>query len=82
MIPGRPIDDDEVCVQQQDLERIARGALKDLGVMPDTLRVVQDAQPGTWRIDFGGPKTLTVRCSSGTTAQWVREQIVNQYLAR
>jgi hypothetical protein len=69
-------------LEQQDVERIARGALKELGVTPGALRVVQGGQPGTWTIEFGGPKSLNVRCSSGTTPQWVREQIFDQYLSR
>jgi hypothetical protein len=72
----------EVRLEQQDVERIARGALKELGVTLDSLRVVQDGPPGTWKIEFGGPKTLKVRCSSGTTPQWVREQIFDQFLSR
>jgi hypothetical protein len=69
-------------VEQQDVERIARGALKELGVTPGALHVVHDTRAGTWRIDFGGPKVLTIRCSAGTTPGWVREQIFDQVLSR
>jgi hypothetical protein len=71
-----------VALEQQDVERIVRGALKELGVTAGTVHVVQDGQSGNWTIDCGGPKTLKLRCSSGTTPQWVREQIFDQYLSR
>lgn len=71
-----------VTVDQQDVERIARQALKELGATPSAVTVVPGAQPGTFRIDFGGTRALTVRCGAGSTAQWVRSQIVDQYLAR
>jgi hypothetical protein len=70
-------------VEQQDLERIARATLKELGVpVVDTVVLLED-QPGQWRIQIpgnrGGPDTLRIKCGKGTTAQWVREQILNQY---
>jgi hypothetical protein len=70
-------------VDQQDLERIARATLKELGVATTDNVVLQEDQPGHWRIQIrgnrNGPDTLKIRCSKGTTAQWVREQILNQY---
>jgi hypothetical protein len=70
-------------VEQQDLERIARKALKELGVTPSALSVVQNgAQPGVWRIEFGGDRTIKIKCGHGTTAQWVREQIFDQFLSK
>jgi hypothetical protein len=73
-------------VEQQDLERIARTVLKELGVTaPDLLIAPVEGQPGQWRIDIrgnrNGPNTLKIRCGTGTTPQWVREQIFNQYTA-
>jgi len=71
-------------VEQHDVERIARAALKDLGLFQPDLKVAPlDGQPGTWRIDIrgnvNGPGTLKIRCGAGSSPQWVREQIVTQY---
>jgi hypothetical protein len=70
-------------LSQQDVERIARKALKELGVSTATVTVVPaGTEPGVWRIDFGGDKPLQIKCGRGSTAQWVRTQIFDQYLAR
>jgi hypothetical protein len=69
-------------VDQQDVERIARKALKELGVTPAGLVVSSDPQGGVWRIEFGGGRPIKVKCGEGTTAQWVREQIFEQFLSR
>jgi hypothetical protein len=71
-------------VEQDELERIARATLKDLGVPRADLIVSRvENQPGHWRLDIRGTdtgaRTLKIKCSPGTTAQWVREQIFNQY---
>ncbi len=72
-------------MDQQDVERIARTALKELGVTaPDRISVAQDAA-SEWRIDYegaAGPGRMRIKCGPGTTAQWVREQIFQQYLAQ
>ena len=70
-------------LSQQDVERIARKALKELGVSATTVTVVQaSGQPGTWRIEFGGDRPLNIKCGRGSTAQWVRTQIFDQFLSR
>ena len=70
-------------LEQQDVERIARKALKELGVNASTVTVVEAAsQPGTWRIDFGGDRPLSIKCGRGSTPQWVRAQIFEQFLSR
>jgi hypothetical protein len=70
-------------MEQQDVERIARAALKELGVVGVEMAIAPvDGQPGHWRIDIRGSKGLTIRCGQGTTAQWVREQIFEQYQAQ
>jgi hypothetical protein len=73
-------------VDRQDVERIAHKALKELGVSAAERAAVRaDEQPGHWRIDFDGPNGRTqirVKCGPGTTPQWVREQIFQQYLAQ
>lgn len=71
-----------VSVDQQDVERIARQALKELGASTAAVSVTVGDAPGTYRIDLGGTKRLLVRCGPGSTAQWVRNQIFDQYLAR
>jgi len=73
-------------VEQQDVERIARATLKELGLTkPDLMIMPVEGQPGHWRIDIrgnvNGPGTLRIRCGKGSTPQWVREQIFNQYTA-
>ena len=69
-------------MEQQDVERIARATLKELGVATPDLTIQMDA-PGYWRIDIrgnaNGPATLKIRCGAGSSAQWVRSQIFDQY---
>ena len=71
-------------MQIQDIEHIAKVALRELGAGEPPLRIEPDTVPDRWRIDVGGndPLTLTVRAGRGTTAQFVREQIFNQFAAR
>ena len=70
-------------MEQQDVERIARGALKELGVTPVSLTVtVKQGQPNVYEVDFGGAHTLKVKCGRGSTPQWIREQIFEQYQAQ
>ncbi len=43
------------------------------------------SQPGFFQIEIRGargPERLRVRCGQGTTPQWVRQQIVEQYLGQ
>jgi hypothetical protein len=67
-----------------ELERIAKAALRELGAGDPPITIAPDRQADRWRIDVGGndPLTLIVRAGSGTTAQFVREQIFNQFAAR
>jgi hypothetical protein len=73
-------------VERQDVERIARAALRELGASgPERAVVVADDRPGHWRIEFDGAHgraQLRIAGGEGTTAQWVREQVVQQYLAQ
>ena len=69
-------------LEQQDVERIARAALRELGVTVSTLTVQPDAQPGVWKIEFGGDRALRITCGQGSTPQWVRNQIFDQFLSR
>jgi hypothetical protein len=71
-----------IVMEQQDVERIARATLKELGLPAPDLAIHMD-EPGHWRIDIrgnvNGPSTLKIRCGQGSTAQWVRTQIFDQY---
>ena len=70
-------------LDQQDIERIARAALKELGASASDLTVAQDPQSGHWQIDIrdtsAGPSRLKIKCGQGSSAQWVRDQIFEQY---
>lgn len=68
----------------QDLERIAKIVLRELGAGDPPVRVSAGEQPDRWRVEVGGsdPATLSIRAGSGTTPQFVREQIFNQLAAR
>lgn len=68
----------------QELERIAKAALRELGAGEPPITIEPDTQADRWRIEVAGndPLTLVVRAGSGTTAQYVREQIFNQFAAR
>jgi hypothetical protein len=68
-------------LDQHEVERIARKALKELGASAGTLSVQPGEQPGVWRIQFGD-RSLSIRCGEGSTAQWVRTQIFDQFLSR
>ncbi|MCA1562953.1 MAG: hypothetical protein LC753_15055 [Acidobacteria bacterium] len=68
---------------QQDLERIARATLKDFGITPADLTVAPvEGQPGQWRIEIPGVHGIRIKCGEGSSPQWVREQIFEQYLAQ
>lgn len=71
-------------MEVQDVERIAKVALRELGAGDAPVTVTPDSQPDRWRIVIGGndPATLTIRAGAGTTAQFVREQIITQFASR
>ena len=71
-------------MQPQDLERIAKLALRELGVGDPPLTIIADTQPDRWRLKIGGsdPMTLTIRAGVGTTPNFIREQIFNQFQGR
>lgn len=41
-----------------------------------------EGQPGHCRVDLRGSQALTIKCGQGSSAQWVRDQIFEQYLAQ
>ena len=63
---------------QHDLERIARGVLKELGLGDVALTLEATPQPGRWRLVVNGRGAVTIKCSPGTTTQFVRSQIFDQ----
>jgi len=65
-------------VTQQDLERIARGVVKELGLGDVAVTLEATPQPGRWRLLVTGRRALTIRCGPGTTTQFVRSQIFDQ----
>ena len=70
-------------MEQQEVERIARAALKELGLPRPDMTIQADGHPGHWRIDIrgdaNGPGTLKIKCGQGSSPQWVRDQIFDQY---
>jgi hypothetical protein len=70
-------------VEQHDVERIARATLKELGVATAHITVTEGPQHGQFRVEIeGAPYHLKIKCGQGSTAQWVRAQIFEQYLAQ
>lgn len=70
---------------QSDIERIAYATLRELGVVGAVVTVTSDTRPGEWRVEIQGgdrPGHLRIRCGQGSTAQWVRQQIFEQYTAQ
>jgi hypothetical protein len=68
----------------QALERIAKRALRELGTGEVPIVVTAGAQPDRWRIEIGGSvqTTFTIRAGTGTSPQFVRDQIVDQFTQR
>jgi hypothetical protein len=71
-------------MQPQDLERIAKAVLRELGAGDPPLTITADGRPDRWRLSVGGsdPATITIRAGNGTTANHVREQIFTQFAGR
>jgi hypothetical protein len=68
----------------QALERIARHALRELGAGDVPLTVTAEPHPDRWRLTIGGSvqATLVIRAGAGTSAQFVRDQIIEQFTQR
>jgi hypothetical protein len=82
--PGvTPTVETETAVEQHDVERIARATLKELGVVGAEMKVApEEGRPGQWRIELKGspgPNRLKITCGRGSSAQWVRAQIYEQF---
>lgn len=70
-------------MQPQDIDRIVRLALRELGV-GDVPVTIAEKSPDQFEVMLGGsaPATLMIRAGSGTTSQFVRQQIFDQFPAR
>ena len=71
-------------MDSQALERIAKHALRELGTGDVPLTITAEPQGDRWRIEIGGSvrATLTIRAGAGTSAQFIREQIFEQFSGR
>lgn len=70
---------------QSDVERIAYATLRELGVAGAVVTVTPETEPPGWRVEIHGTGKrghLRIRCGEGSTAQWVRQQIFEQYTAQ
>ena len=68
-------------MERQDMERIARATLRELGLPRAELTISPiDGKPGHWNIAIlGRSQPLKIRCGEGSSPQWVRDQIFDQY---
>jgi hypothetical protein len=66
---------------EHDLERIAKTALRELGAGDVTVMVSPETGTDRWRIMIAGahPRSMRIRAGAGTSAQFVREQIFEQF---
>lgn len=70
-------------MQPQDIERIVKLALRELGA-GDVPVTIAEKSPDSFEVMLGGaaPITLVVRAGTGTTSQFVRQQVFDQFPAR
>ena len=68
----------------EDVERIAKHALRELGAgdVPVTVTPGDPANRGRLEIGGSAPLTLTLRAGAGTSAQFIRDQIFEQFSGR
>ena len=71
-------------MQTADLERIAKHALRELGAGDVPLTVTAEGRPDHWRVDAGGSvqTRFSIRAGAGTSAQFIRDQIFEQFQGR
>jgi hypothetical protein len=69
---------------QQDLERIAKAALRELGAGDVTLTVSPETGTDRWKVVIAGvpPRSMRIRAGAGSSAQFVRDQIFEQFERR
>jgi hypothetical protein len=65
----------------QELERIAKLALRELGTGDVPVTVTADSRADRWRIEVGGSvqTTFSIRAGAGTSPQFIRDQIFEQF---
>ena len=75
--PAHPMD-------AQELERIAKHALRELGAGDVPVTVSPASQPDRWRLEIGGAMqtTMVIRAGAGTRPQFIRDQIFEQFSGR
>jgi hypothetical protein len=68
-------------VEAEELERIARTVLRELGIGDAVITLQRAPEPDRWRLTVAGhrPASLIIRCGRGTSAQFVRTQIFEQF---
>jgi hypothetical protein len=68
----------------EELERIAKHALRELGAGNVPLTITPESRPDRWRLQIGGsePVTISIRAGAGTSAQFIRDQIFEQFSGR
>ena len=71
-------------MEREDLERIARTVLRELGAGDVAVTLEPSGQPDRWRLTVGGhsPASFVIRCGRGTSPQFVRSQIFEQFQRR
>jgi hypothetical protein len=68
-------------MQPEDVERIARHALRELGAGDAPITISTDPRTDRWRLQIGGAvqTTLSIRAGAGTSPQYIRDQIFEQF---
>jgi hypothetical protein len=73
-----------ILMDSQDLERIAKHALRELGAGDVPLTITPESETDRWRVHIGGSEqmTMSIRAGAGTSPQFIREQIFDQFSGR
>ena len=68
-------------MDSQDLERIAKHALRELGAGDVQLTITPESRADRWRVEIGGSvqTTFSIRAGAGTSPQFIRDQIFEQF---
>ena len=66
------------------MERIAKLALRELGAGDPAITITQEQGGDRWRLEVGGsdPMTFRIRAGAGTSPQFIRDQIFEQFAGR
>jgi hypothetical protein len=67
-----------------DLERIVKLALRELGTGDAPVSLDRDQGSDRWRVSVRGAvqTTMTIRAGAGTSPQFIREQVFEQFQGR